>query len=510
MMTHAAMQGTRVPAVGVPGTLGLQPGAPVPTHSPLAATTPTQKPHKKHESHWLNNAGYALYAGVGAIKQVGVLQKAVANDNPTLVMGMVALLGSYPPVFFSHDLYAKMLMLVAFHLSEMAESAGDYNTFVGNKAAEAKALGIHVEPYTTGLPGMKDWMNAAFFKRLLSGKATQADLNHRNAFADTLKRSMARAWGSKPGASGQALAHATDPFKVRKSLHLGIRTKALTEQEIKALPKHKQVQYYETHFRNRKNIYHMENAGAFGGLLGVLGETAAETVGLRGVARFVTQPWLMGSNLLQTIGFTATTKNIWTMHKTKEHPAWAHPKAMAVSEGAGTLLCAIGAASWSNDWLLGLYRLGSVLKTPFRMFQRGYKREGFEMKTIPLNDPNLKTALRSDKLSFVVDGLSALAILGSPLVAAYELKHHTSLNPLEWGRDRWQAYQGRHQKQSAALQPESERREAEENEGPKSLVQLTQPETAMPIVPLRHRNTGAVPLPSARAVPLQNVAGQTE
>jgi hypothetical protein len=120
------------------------------------------------------------------------------------------------------------------------------------------------------------------------------------------------------------------------------------------------------------------------------------------------------------------------------------------------------------------------------------------MKRIPLSEPGLQKYLRADALSMVVDALSAGAILGSPFVAAYELKHHQSLNPLDWGKKRWQTMQ---QQRQPNQKKEADTSTHEMDYTPKSLVQLTHPEIVVPIVPLRHRSTVVWPPPSQRDVP---------
>jgi len=376
--------------------------------------------------HWLNNLGYALYAGVGAIKQVGVFQKAVANDNPTLMLGLTTLLASYPPVFFSHDLYAKLLMMIAFHLSEMAESGSDYNTFVGKMMNKGKAEGIALnQPTLTGLPGMKSWLTKEYTTRLATGKATPEDKVHFKQFWAYVARDQQNAF-THLGESFQALGE-LGVESVKTLGTLGKHTFKLPNK-LNIWPKAKPSEH---NLNARQNIYHFENAGAFAGLLGVLGETAGHTLGVHQYTRFLTVPWLMSANLMQTIGFGASSKAIWDMGKERKF------KLMGASEGVGTLMCAIGAASWSNDTLLGIYRAGSALRTPFRMHQRLNKMvDGkFVQMTASDLDKTARTALRWDWISLVVDIASAAAIIGSPFVAAYELKHHTDLkNPKNWGK----------------------------------------------------------------------------
>jgi hypothetical protein len=474
------------------------------------AKTPSHTAEKKHKkSHWLNNAGYGLYAGVGAIKQIGVMQRAVAHDNPTLMVGLTALLASYPPVFFSHDLYAKLMMMVAFHLSEMAESAVNYNTLAKTVQADGEKAGVHTAKVDyTGVAGMKDWLNGQYFKRLATGHASQQDVDHAKAFFSYVWNDQKKAVGHLKNTArgvlglGQELGKkAINPkhhIQVPEALQLGITTPILKIEDLNKLPLSEREAYVKNRLKSQTNIYHFENAGAFGGLAGIFGEAAAQASGVGWLSNMVTKPWLIGSNLLQTTGFTATTKTIWNQEKHRVDPSWAKPKLMAVSEGTGTLLCAIGAASWSNDWLLGLYRLGAVLKTPYMVFQRTFKKDGNQINRISLSEADLQKVLRADVLSFVVDGLSAGAILGSPFVAAYEMKHHKSLNPLDWGKKRWQQAQ---EEKRSSQEKDSKLTPEETDYTPKSLVQLTHPEIVVPIVPLRHRsNVGLLP-PSRHDVP---------
>jgi hypothetical protein len=380
---------------------------------------------KTKSDHWLNNAGYMLYAGVGAIKQIGVLQRAVSNDNPTLMLGLTTLLASYPPVFFSHNLYAKLMMMIAFHTSEMAESAVNYNTFIGDVMVSAKEKNISLtQPKLSGLTGMKEWMNKGFFARIVTGKATAQDKQHIKAFNAYVVNDFKQA-GTQLGQSFKAFGE-LGVESLKTVVTLG-KHKFNVPERLKLLPSKTPSQY---NLNARQNIYHLENAGAFSGLLGVLAETVGHAFGLHQYTRLATVPWLMSANAMQTIGLGATAKTIWNTGPQAKY------KWMAASEGTGAALCAIGAASWSSDALLGIYRLGSALQTPFRMYQRYFevdaKGNSKKMAEADLTK-DAKLARNWDWITLGVDVLSAGAIIGSPFVAAYEAKHHTDLRkPENW------------------------------------------------------------------------------
>jgi hypothetical protein len=152
---------------------------------------------------------------------------------------------------------------------------------------------------------------------------------------------------------------------------------------------------------------------------------------------------LMLSNLLQTAGALCSAKQIYSrtgnsVRETKKL------KAMGIQEASGTVLEAVGAASWANDWLLGIYRLGSLLRMPYRKYKTLHKADS-KGNIVKVNLKDLKnkigadkeeadkiiTALHSENLSFLVDGVAAVLILGAPAVAWWEKKHHTTLNPIE-------------------------------------------------------------------------------
>ena len=149
----------------------------------------------------------------------------------------------------------------------------------------------------------------------------------------------------------------------------------------------------------------------------------------------------MLSNLLQTAGALCSAKQIYARTgKTKQESRQF--KALGVQEASGTVLEAVGAASWSNDWLLGLYRLGSALRMPYRKYKLLFERNEKGIM-VPVPKEKLKWDFFNANLSLVADLLGATLILGAPLVAWWEKKHHTTLNPVE-RRKRKQALEQSH------------------------------------------------------------------
>ncbi|MFN9691856.1 MAG: hypothetical protein ACK551_07150 [Vampirovibrionales bacterium] len=403
------------------------------------SSTPEEKKQAKKQkttpkSHWMTNAGYALYAGVGAIKTVSSLQRAIGHDNPTLILGNIGLLASFPAVFMSHGFYAKAAMLVANHLSEMAEAAVGYNDRVTSAANEAKKHGNRVKPFqTTGLPGMKTWLNGDLLKRYLTFSATPTDHQNMRAFFAYVGKDLKHA-SKQAGASIQAggkLLQEVGKKVVKPSHQIRLPERFHVDSLAKGDARNIQIQ---------RNLFHAETTGAFGGIVGVGIETLAETLGVNHIAKIFTRPALLVANLLQTTGALCSAKQIWLRTDVEKQQSTKF-KNLAYQEAGGTVLEAVGAASWSNDWLLGIYRLGSLLRMPYRKYKTLLEKDAegniVEVKVIT---PKIKTALRSENLSFLVDGVAAVLILGAPLVAWWEKKHHTTLNPIERSKHKPTSY----------------------------------------------------------------------
>ncbi len=405
------------------------PVTPAPVTPCTLSTASDQKkrgatPPAKKKSHWMTNAGYALYAGVGAIKTVSSLQRAIGHDNPTLILGNLGLLASFPAVFWSHGFYAKAAMLVANHLSEMAEAAVGYNDRVTSAANEARKHGNTVESFeTTGLPGMKTWLNGGLVKRYLTFSTTHTDNQNIRTFFDYVGKDLHYA-SQQAGASIQAggkLLQEVGKKVVNPSHQIRLPERFHVDSLAKGDSRNIQIQ---------RNLYLAETTGAFGGIVGVGIETLAETLGVNHVAKLFTRPALLVANLLQTTSALCSAKQIWLRTDAQKQQNTKF-KNLALQEAGGTVLEAVGAASWSNDWLLGIFRLGSLLRMPYRKYKTLLEKDAegniVEVKVIT---PKIKTALQSENLSFLVDGVSAVLILGAPLVAWWERSHHKSLNPL--------------------------------------------------------------------------------
>jgi hypothetical protein len=394
------------------------------------SSTPEQKKRatkqkESPKSHWMTNAGYALYAGAGALKTLSGFQRAIGHDNPTLILGNIGLLASFPAVFLSHGFYAKAFMLVANHLSEMAEAAVGYNDRVTSAANEAKKHGITVGSFeTTGLLGMKTWLNGDLLKRYLTLRTTPTDHQNMRAFFDYVGKDLHYA-SQQAGASieaGGKLLQEIGKKVVNPSHQIRLPERFHVDSLANGDARNIQIQ---------RNLYHAETTGAFGGIVGVGIETLAETLGVNQIAKIFTRPALLVANLLQTTGALCSAKQIWLRTDAQKQQN-AKFKNIALQEAGGTVLEAVGAASWSNDWLLGIYRLGSALRMPYRKYKNllGTDAEG-NIVEVKLITQDIKNALKNEERSFWADVVSAVLILGAPLVAWWEKKHHTTLNPIE-------------------------------------------------------------------------------
>jgi hypothetical protein len=426
---HLSPNSTHITPVSYPSNLDKADLVSLPTTITPTSSSEDKKKAKQQKnapkSHWMTNAGYAVYASVGAIKTVSSLQRGIQHDNPTLLLGNIGLLASLPAVFLSHGFYAKAAMLVANHLSEMAEAAVGYNDRVSSTENEARKFGNAVTPFkSTGLPGMKKWFNGDLLKRYLTFSATHTDHQNMGAFFAYVGKDLHYA-SKQLGASVQAggdLIREVGKKVVKPSHQIRLPERfhvdSLPEGDVRNI----QVQ---------RNLYHVETTGAFGGIVGVGVETLAETFGVNHVAKLFTRPALLMANLFQTTGALCGAKQIWL--RTDAHrQASPKDKKLALQEAGGTVLEAVGAASWSNDWLLGIYRLGSLLRMPYRKHKTMLEKdaEGNIVK-VKVITPEIEAALRSENLSFLVDGVAAVLILGAPAVAWWEKQHHTTLNPIE-------------------------------------------------------------------------------
>lgn len=396
---------------------------------PFPEQTLTQSQVKKNKkeaptSHWMTNAGYGVYAGVGALKTIASLSRAVGHDNPTLIVGNVALLASMPAVFMTHGFYAKAGMLVANHLSEMAEAALGYNDRVSSAANEANKNGYTVPHYnTTGLVGMKQWLNWGLVFRSLTLQSTVEDQKNIRAFwgyvGNDLKaaayetKQTIQAGGTLIAEWGKKLVNPSHRIQVPERFAFD----TLANGDVKNIG-------------IQQNLYNAERTGAFSGIIGVGVETLATTLGLGQASTFLTRPALLVANLLQTTGALCAAKQICLRtdaHKRQD----PEMKRIGLQEAGGTVLEAIGAASWSNDWLLGIYRLGSLLRMPYRKLKTMLvKNANGGIEKVKELTPKIKRALLVENLSFGADGIAAVLILGAPLVAWWERTHHTTLNPV--------------------------------------------------------------------------------
>jgi hypothetical protein len=383
------------------------------------ATTQKESP----KSHWMTNAGYALYAGVGALKTLTGFKNAIGYDNPTLIVGNLALLASFPAVFMSHGFYAKAFMLVANHLAEMADAAVGYNEQINAADKQAQMAGHLVPAYkTTGLNGMKEWLNFGLLGRSLTFQQTPADKKNLKAFTNYVVNDL-----------NEAGRKMTNTLRATKALAGELGKKITTPSHGINVPEAFKVKIHpDGDVRNIKaleNIYNISNTGAYGGIVGVGVEAVAHTVGIDRITNVFTRSWLMLSNLLQTAGALCSAKQIYgrTGKTKKENQQF---KTLGMQEASGTVLEAVGAASWSNDWLLGLYRLGSALRMPYRKYKLLFKRNK-QGVMIPVPKAELFWDFLNADLSLVADLLGATLILGAPLVAWWEKKHHTTLNPIE-------------------------------------------------------------------------------
>ncbi|MCE2930668.1 MAG: hypothetical protein LW809_04700 [Vampirovibrionales bacterium] len=396
-----------------------------------------KKQKESPKSHWMTNAGYALYAGVGAIKTISSFERGFLYDNPTMIVGNLSLLASFPAVFLTHGFYAKAFMLMANHLSEMAEAAVGFREQI--KAADKQAqLYGHKVPVskTVGLNGMKEWLDMGLLKRVFTFQQTLEDKKNLKAFTDYVVKDL-----------NQAGREMINTLNATKKLTGEVAKKIITPSHVIKMPDAFKIGIHpHGDVRNIKalnNIYHISNTGAYGGIVGVGAEVIAHTLGFDRITTVFTRPWLMLSNLLQTAGALCSAKQIYSrtgnsVRETKKL------KAMGIQEASGTVLEAVGAASWSNDWLLGIYRLGSLLRMPYRKYKTLHKADS-KGNIVKVNLKDLKnkigadkeeadkiiTALHSENLSFLVDGVAAVLILGAPAVAWWEKKHHTTLNPIE-------------------------------------------------------------------------------
>lgn len=403
------------------------PATPPPVTPPAFSTAPHQKkrganPSAKKKSHWMTNAGYALYAGVGALKTLTGFKNAIGYDNPTLIVGNLSLLASFPAVFMSHGFYAKAFMLVANHLAEMADAAVGYNEQINAAGKQAQMAGHTVPSYTTtGLNGMKEWLNFGLLGRTLTFQQTSGDKENLKAFADYVLKDLHNA-----GRKMTSTLHATQALAgelVKKITTPSHRINVPDAFNVKIHP--------DGDLRNFKaleNIYHVSNTGAYGGIVGVGAEVLTHMVGIDKITNVLTRSWLMLSNLLQTAGALCSAKQIYgrTGETKKESQQF---KALGIQEASGTLLEAVGSASWSNDWLLGLYRVGSALRTPYRKYKLLFERNTNGIMVPVPKEKRFWDLLNAD-LSFVADILGATFILGAPLVAWWERTHHQTLNPI--------------------------------------------------------------------------------
>jgi hypothetical protein len=333
------------------------------------------------------------------------------------------LLASFPAVFLSHGFYAKAAMLVANHLSEMADAAVGYNEQVNAADKQVKLFGHDVPAYKTmGLNGMKDWLNWGLLGRILTFQQTLNDKKNLKAFTDYVVKDLEQA-GHKMVNTLYATKELTKELgkKITKPSHV-----------IKIPDAFKVNIHAEGDVRNIKalnNIYHISNTGAYGGIVGVGAEVVAHTLGVDSITNVFTRSWLMLSNLLQTAGALCSAKQIHsrkgdTLKETKQF------KTLGLQEAFGTALEAVGAASWSNDWLLGLYRMGSALRMPYRKYKLQFERNE-KGAMVPVPKEKLQWKFFNENLSLVVDGVAAVLILGAPAVAWWEKQHHTTLNPIE-------------------------------------------------------------------------------
>jgi hypothetical protein len=307
----------------------------------------------------------------------------------------------------------------------MAEAAVGYNDRVTSAANEARKHGNTVESFeTTGLPGMKTWLNGGLVKRYLTFSTTHTDNQNIRTFFDYVGKDLHYA-SQQAGASIQAggkLLQEVGKKVVNPSHQIRLPERFHVDSLAKGDSRNIQIQ---------RNLYLAETTGAFGGIVGVGIETLAETLGVNHVAKLFTRPALLVANLLQTTSALCSAKQIWLRTDAQKQQNTKF-KNLALQEAGGTVLEAVGAASWSNDWLLGIFRLGSLLRMPYRKYKTLLEKDAegniVEVKVIT---PKIKTALQSENLSFLVDGVSAVLILGAPLVAWWEKKHHTTLNPIE-------------------------------------------------------------------------------
>lgn len=403
--------------------------APIATVPPKAKSHPSRIQKKKEDpkkkSHWMTNAGFQLYAVVGAIKTVSSLKRGFEFGNPTLLLGNTALLASFPAVFWSHGFYAKAFMLVANHLSEMAEATIGYNDRVTAEAHKAREKGYAVPPLDIkGIKGFQQWFNRDLLKRTLRFRNTTNDkhqFKEATAFIVNDLKYAAKQLRGTLHAGGQWIKEAS-----KKVVNPQYKMKWPERFKVDSLPSGSLE-----NIKIQKNIYHAETTGAFGGIVGVMIETVADSIGVNHVAKIFTRPALLVANLLQTTAALCGAKQLYFRPdaQQKKSPKF---KNMAYQEAGGVVLEAVGAASWSNDWLLGIYRIGSALRMPYRKHKTKLTtNEAGQVVELKILTPAVKKALFTEDLSFVADVVAAGLILGAPLIAWWEAKHRKSLNPVE-------------------------------------------------------------------------------
>jgi hypothetical protein len=427
-----------------------------------ASSSPSHTLSATTNKHWLNDVGYKIYGSITFLKQATFYNQSLSHGNPTFAVGATGLLAALPFVAMSHNLSSNMAMLLAFHICEMADASITYNTLSGLNKQSAETAGIHVQGQTAVSSSAMKYLfesPAERYIRLTGTVLSKAEIKEKlealKKTPDDALHSQVLGWEASPMRrliSGKGLTKDTQALSELGQWLIEDQKQA-TQQFIKInqqlgrfavdIVKHivdakhpitppplfkllAPAGDYAAKATALENAYHLQNAGAFAGIVGVLAEGTSHVLGISTMTKPIVRTWLLGSNLLQSVGLINTTQQLW--HQ-EQLPKWGR-KIIAPLEGVGAILCAVGAASWSNDTLLGLYRLGSLFQSPLRVIKLFYTTDPQTRQLSPKLMSRADWAIVASQGAILgLDALSAAAIIGSPAVKHYEATHHTSLNP---------------------------------------------------------------------------------
>jgi|GEM_PF-5107272 len=304
--------------------------------------------HKKktdgeESNHWLNKAGYLMYALSGPFKLVANNIRSFKDGNPTALFGMASLIPVYPLMAFNHGYWTKLAILFTFNFSDVGYGRQYKNELLrAQAAAKGESMEAVMDEDCSELREVLRW---PAIKRLVQGKLETTDVKHWKAVGTFMVNDQKTAWANVKqmvkdiGIAGKELGKE------------GIsHVKEFTKPEhLKALYKAKLPQV----FTNPNEFYQMHQSGAMLTCIILAAQTVGRLSGAKKTTDTLAQVGLMVAGPLMYCSFIQRGRGFMNT---------PGKKLIGIAEIVAALGMLVGDVFWFMPWGFGAYRAGSSMK----------------------------------------------------------------------------------------------------------------------------------------------------